>query len=134
MSRILSLDVGEKRIGLATTDELLITCSPFGFIEREGALGRLAGIIKDENIEKLVVGMPFLPSGPLGSQAEDVLRFVEELKTLGISIDFEDEVLTSVEAERRLRSLKNPNFQKGDVDAMAACIILESYLRKEENA
>lgn len=133
MSKILSLDVGEKRIGLATTDELLITCSPFGFIARETALEQLGEIIESENIQKLVVGMPFLPSGNLGSQAEDVQRFIDNLKEkFSLPIEFENEVLTSIEAERRLRDSKK-SFEKGDIDSMAACIILESYLRKEQH-
>lgn len=133
MSRILALDVGEKRIGLATTDELLITCSPFGFIFRENAVSEIEKIIQKEGIEKIVVGMPFLPSGGLGSQAEDVQKFVDELKkSVSLQIDFEDEVLTSIEAERRLKEMKQKNQEKGDIDAMAACIILESYIRKEK--
>ena len=134
MSKLMSLDVGEKRIGLAATDELLITCAPYGYIEREGAIEKLKQTFTGENITKIVVGMPFLPSGGLGSQAEDVNKFVEELRhEINIEIDFENEVLSSVEAERRLHEMKLKDMEKGDVDAMAACIILESYLRKETN-
>lgn len=131
MAKILAIDVGEKRVGLATTDSLEIIASPFGWIPREGAVAKISEIISSEEVDQILVGMPFLPSGGLGSQSKDVLAFTEELKKeLNIPIDFEDEVLSSVEAEKRLKEMKKSNCEKGDVDAMAACVFLESYLRK----
>lgn len=133
MSVILALDVGERRVGVAKTDELEIIASPFGFFDREVAIEKIADIISEEMVDLIVVGMPYLPSGGLGSQAEDVNLFIEELKAAtSLDIETENEVLTSVEAEKRLKSMKK-SFEKGDIDAMAATVILESYLRKGKN-
>lgn len=129
MGRILAIDVGEKRVGLAMTDELCIIASPFGFVEREKSVEYIHNLIHKENIDHLVVGLPYLPSGGLGGQAVDVKAFVEDLtKIVNLPIEFENEMLTSVEAEKRLRIVK-PKHVKGDVDAMAATIILESFLQ-----
>jgi len=127
--RILAIDVGEARVGLAISDELQIIASPFGFINREDSSQKIDSIIKKENINGILVGMPFLASGGMGSQTKDVQMFTEELKGItDLNIDFENEILSSVEAENRLKEMKKP-YQKGDIDAMAACIILETYLR-----
>ena len=134
MQKILSIDVGEKRVGLATSDELGIIASPFGFIDRDGAVQKIADILVQENIGQIVVGLPYLPSGTLGSQAEDVQKFTAELRPITkIGIDFENEVLSSVEATNRLRQMKRKIKDKGEVDAMAATIILESYMNRRQN-
>jgi putative holliday junction resolvase len=130
MAVVLAIDVGEKRIGLAKSDELSIIASPYGWIPRDGAVDELREIIEKENVEVLVVGMPYLPSGGLGSQAKDIEKMIEDIKrSIELPIETESEVLSSVEAEKRLREM-NKNFEKGDIDAMAACILLESYLRR----
>lgn len=134
MPVVFALDIGEKRIGIAKSDELEIIASPFGFIEREGSVEKLKNIFELENAEKVVIGMPYLPSGGLGSQSNDVLKFVNEFKqTISLPTIFENEVLSSVEAEKRLNETKN-SFEKGDIDVMAAVILLESYLRRENHA
>lgn len=131
LAKILALDVGEKRIGLATTDELEIIVSGFGFIEREHAVEKVAEIVENEAIEGIVVGLPMLPSGEKGSQAEDVEKFVSELADkINVDIEFENEVLSSVEAENRLKSIGKKIKDKGEIDEMAAIVILESYQRR----
>ena len=134
MQKILSIDVGEKRVGLATSDELGIIASPFGFIDRDGAVQKIIDIIVQENIGQIVVGLPYMPSGTLGTQAEDVQKFVGELQSVTkVGIDFENEVLSSVEAANRLKQMKRKIKDKGEVDAMAATIILESYMSRRAN-
>lgn len=130
--KILAADIGEKRIGLATCDELGVSATPYGHVERDNGLSRIVEIIEKESIERLVVGIPYLESGKLGSQAEDVWRFVEDLRLrVSIPIDFENEHLTSKEAEKRLKKDKSKKkSKKGDIDSMAAAIILESYLAR----
>jgi putative holliday junction resolvase len=88
-------------------------------------------LITKENIGSIVIGMPYLPSGGLGSQAEDVKEFARELQSVvELEIDFENEVLSSVEAANRLKLMKRKMENKGEVDAMAATIILESYMNR----
>jgi putative Holliday junction resolvase len=134
LQKILSIDVGEKRVGLATSDELGIIASPFGYLDRENAVEKIVDLIGRENIGQIVVGLPFLPSGTLGSQAKDVQVFVQELqKVVKVGIDFENEILSSVEATNRLKQMKRKMGNKGEVDAMAATIILESYMNRIES-
>ena len=134
MHKILSIDVGEKRIGLATSDELGIIASPFGFISRDGSVDKISEIVLQENIGQIVVGMPYLPSGDMGSQAEDVHKYISELQSkISVKIDTENEILTSVEANNRLKSMHRKIKDKGEVDAMAATIILEGYLNRRKS-
>ncbi len=131
--KILALDVGEKRVGIALSDELCIISTPYGFVDRERAIDKVAEITNVEKVERIVIGLPYLPSGDLGSQSDDILKFSDLLKkTVRCRIDFEDESLSSVEAENRLRQGRKP-FEKGDIDAEAAAIILESYLAKKND-
>lgn len=133
MQKILSIDVGEKRVGLATSDELGMLASPYGYLDREGAEDKIAAIIAQENIGQIVVGLPYLPSGLLGTQAEDIQHFARSLQeTVEVGIDFENEVLSSVEATNRLKQMKRKIQNKGEVDAMAATIILESYMSRRK--
>lgn len=134
MQKVLAIDVGQKRVGLATSDELGMLASPFGFLDRDEAANKIVGIISQENIGQIVVGLPYLPSGDLGSQAEDVHHFVTELQVLtSVGIDFENEILSSVEATNRLKKMKRHIKDKGEVDAMAATIILEGYMNRSKN-
>jgi len=128
--RILALDVGEKRIGLAFSDELGIISTPYGFLDREGAIVKIVELVNDKEVGLVVIGLPHLPSGDLGSQSEDILVFAKELEELiRGKIEFEDESLSSVEAEERLKKRKKP-YSKGDIDAYSATIILENYLSR----
>lgn len=132
MSKYIALDVGTKRVGVAMSDDLAIIASPYATIPRVGAAEEAARLAEKEKAVRIVVGLPYLPSGGLGSQARDVNLFVEELqKQATIPIDFEDEVLTSIEAENRLKAMSKKRLVKSEVDAMAACIILESYMRRQ---
>lgn len=131
--KILALDVGEKRVGLAISDELRIVASPTGFCEREQAIEKISDLVESEKVKKIVIGLPHLPSGDLGSQAKDILAFSEVLKeSIDCRIDFEDESLSSVEAENRLKRRKKP-YEKGEIDAEAAAIILENYLMRRND-
>lgn len=134
MTKILSIDVGEKRVGLAASDETQMIAAPFGYLDRADAVSKIVDIVTQENVGQIVVGIPFLPSGGLGSQAEDVQHFVAELREkTTVGIDFENEVLSSVEATNRLKAMKQKIKDKGEVDAMAATIILESYMNRSQN-
>jgi len=131
LTKVLAIDVGEKRVGLSTCDELRMIASPYGFLQREGSLEKIVGIVSSEEIGQIVIGLPQLSSGDLGTQAEDIQQFATALGDLTkIPIDFENEILSSVEATNRLKRMKPKIKDKGEVDAMAATIILESYLNR----
>ena len=130
MAKILALDVGQKRIGLAVSDELNIIAMPYKTIERETAIEELAGIIEEEKIDLVVVGLPLLASGDPGSQAKDVEEFTKELRLeVKQELVFENEFLSSVEAVEKLKQSSRKNIAKAEIDQMAAAIILEAYLK-----
>jgi putative Holliday junction resolvase len=132
MYKIMALDVGTKRIGIALSDYLHVISTPHSFISRvpeNKALEEIYRIAKENNVEKIVVGLPKNMDGSLGFQAQDCIDFSQ--KILGFDIILEDERLTSEEAEERLRSRKiDIRKNKGLVDMESASIILEQYLRR----
>ena len=128
----MALDVGTKRIGIALSDYLKIIAVPYSTIERkpeEKALELIKKIAEENRVEQIVVGIPINMDGTYGFQADDCKSFAQ--KILGFDIIFEDERLTSDEAEQRLRSRKiDFRKNKGLVDMESACIILEQYLNR----
>ena len=132
MNKIMALDVGTKRIGVALSDYLQIIATPCVCIAREPeqkAIEEITKIAKDNRVEKIVVGVPVNMDGSLGYQAQNCIDFSQ--KIIGFDIILEDERLTSEEAEERLRERKiDFRKNKGLVDIESACIILEQYLGK----
>jgi len=130
MHKIMALDVGTKRIGIALSDYLNVIATPHTTINREPekvAIETITKIAKENNVEKIVIGLPLNMDGTHGFQAEDCSDFAQ--KILGFDIIMEDERLTSQEAEERLKSRKiDFRKNKGLVDMESACIILEQYL------
>ncbi len=127
---VMALDVGEKRIGVALADEAIKIAIPFDTVEVDGTeLDRIAAIIADENITKIVVGYPRNQSGEPTAQTQYVERFAKTLNVFGVPVDYQDESLTSVQAEARLQAQKKP-YQKGDIDKTAASIFLQDYLEQ----
>lgn len=124
----LALDVGEKRIGLAMADSQVRIAVPFGWVANdERVMEELAEIMLRHDISLVVVGYPRNQSGEPTQQTEFVVDFVRRLSQLDINaeITYQDESLTSVQAEQRLAGkIKD----KGDIDAEAASIILQDYL------
>lgn len=124
----LALDVGEKRIGLAMADSQVRIAVPFGWVAYdERVMEELAEIMLRHDISLVVVGYPRNQSGEPTQQTEFVVDFVRRLSQLDIDaeIAYQDESLTSVQAEQRLAGkIKD----KGDIDAEAASIILQDYL------
>ena len=131
--RILALDHGTKRIGVALSDELKMIGQPLEFIEAEpfaGFLVRLKELIRIKEVELILVGMPRNMYGSYGEAAAKVREFVAVLKeTLTVPLRLWDERLTSTQANRLLIA---GNVRRGDrkekVDKMAAAILLQSYL------
>ena len=132
MYKIMALDVGTKRIGVALSDYLHVIAVPNVCIQRkpeEKAIEEIIKIAKENNVEKIVVGLPKNMDGTIGDQAKDCIEFSQ--KIIGFDIILEDERLTSEEAEDRLRERKvDFRKNKGLVDIESACVILEQYLRK----
>ena len=132
MHKIMALDVGTKRIGIAISDYLHVIATPHSFINREPeakAIETITQIAKENNVKKIVVGVPINMDGTLGFQAQNCIDFSQ--KIVGFDIILEDERLTSEEAEERLRARKiDFRKNKGLVDTESACVILEQYLGK----
>lgn len=128
--RYLALDVGEKRIGVASGDSVVRIAVPIDTVEVDGAeMEKIARHIVNENPAVIVIGYPRNQSGEATAQSEFVEMFAEKLKDIAPKIVFQDESLTSVLAEERLKSYKKP-YTKGDIDAQAAALILQDYLEQ----
>jgi putative Holliday junction resolvase len=131
--RILALDLGERRIGLAVSDELGWTAHGLPTLERVGPkkdLAKLRAVVAEYRIRKLIVGLPRNMNGSLGPQANRVLEFIEQLKNkLKLDVIPWDERLTTQAAERVLieADLSRAKRRK-KVDQVAAVLILQGYL------
>ena len=131
--RILAIDHGTKRMGVAISDELGMIAQPLEFIPAEpfaNFLTRLKEILKEKQVELILVGMPRNMNGSYGPAALKVQEFVTVLKdAVTIPIQTLDERLTSVQAHRLLTEAEVSGRQrKGKVDKSAAAILLQSYL------
>jgi putative Holliday junction resolvase len=132
MGRVLGIDFGDRRSGVALSDPGGVVALPRGTVEGEKALcDAVAGLVRDEGVELVVVGLPRNMDGSVGRKAEGVLAFVERLRArLGdVPIETWDERLTTVQAERELRS-GGVGFhgRRERIDRVAAQILLQSYL------
>ena len=126
---ILALDVGDRRVGVALADSQIKIAVPYGYLERsDKIIQQITELMLDHDIDTLVIGYPRNQSGEATKQTELVEQFAEELAEIEIDADlvFQDESLSSVEAERRLGRVKD----KGEIDAEAASIILQDYLEQ----
>ncbi|GAB6087913.1 Holliday junction resolvase RuvX [Alkaliphilus crotonatoxidans] len=133
MPRTLGLDVGDKTIGVAASDLMGWTAQGIETIRRVGIkkdLQRLEEIIKQYEINKIVVGLPKNMNGTIGPQGEKVLEFIERLKRrFQIEVIQWDERLSTVSAERALiQADVSRKKRKEVIDKMAAVYILQGYL------
>jgi putative Holliday junction resolvase len=132
-SRILALDLGKRRIGLALSDELGISAQGLDTLERTNIredLARLAQLVVERDVALILIGNPLHMSGREGRQAEHAREFGARLKSVtGLPIEFWDERLTTVEAQRVLRESGISIEKRAKaVDRLAAVILLSSYL------
>jgi len=131
--RVLALDLGKRRIGLALSDELGITAQGLQTLERSNIredLAKLAALASEKNVSLILMGNPLHMSGDESRQTQYTREFAARLQAAtGLPIEFRDERLTTVEAERVLRQ-SGISIQKRAkaVDRLAAVILLESYL------
>ena len=131
MRPILGIDFGRARIGVAISDELRMLAHPVETIPfSKQAMTRVATLAREKNAERIVVGVPKMMSGGIGTAAEEVLRFIEALrKAVPCEVVAWDERLTTVAANRALRDAgKKTKKTRGYVDQVAAQMILQGYL------
>ena len=134
--RILGLDFGSKTVGVAVSDELLLTAQGLEIIRRQSpnklrqSLARIEEIIKEYNVERIVLGYPKNMNNTVGERAEKALEFGEMLKKrTGLEVIMWDERLTTVSADRTLMEagVRREN-RKEYLDGIAAVFILQGYL------
>lgn len=133
MKRIMALDVGDATIGVAVSDLMKITAQGVKTIKRQGInkdLEEIEKIIKEKDVEKIIIGFPKNMNGTVGPQGEKVIKFCEKLKKkVNISIELWDERLTTVAAQRSLLEADvSRQKRKKVIDMIAATFILQSYL------
>ena len=133
--RILALDVGDRRIGVALSDPLGMLASPLTTIERRtpdiaAAIAAVLSLAEQHEAAEILVGIPYLMSGRIGAQTRITLDFADELAARAkIPITRIDERLSSVQAERMLaQSGASDTRDKGRTDSAAAAVILQAYL------
>ncbi len=132
-ARILALDVGKKRIGLAVSDPLGLTAQGLGVLERKDwdrDLARLVEMARPYQVREVLVGLPRHMDGRIGEQAEEILVLARALAAaLGAQVATWDERLTTMEAERLLiHADMSRGKRRRVVDKVAASLILQAYL------
>ena len=141
MSRILALDYGERRIGVAVSDPTRTIASPLTTLTRRAGKrppwAELAAIVAEQEPTEVVVGLPLDLAGEEGAWAAEVREFAAQVeRRFTLPVHWVDERMTSVLAERAVRGIglkRTEREEKGRVDAAAAAIILQAYLNRERN-
>ena len=132
--RILAIDYGNRRMGLAVSDPLGITAQGLDTLERKNKradFGRLERIVREYQVREIVLGNPLRMSGQEGTQSQKVAAFAEELRRhFELPVHLWDERLTSAEANRLLREAELSIKKRAQaVDRMAAVLILQSFMQ-----
>lgn len=128
--RILGLDIGDKRIGIAVSDELEIISTPLEVIENDDKVAeKIREIINKYKIKKVVVGIPYTLKGSTGYQARKTIDFVDStIKNMNVEIDYIDERYTT-----KIPSMLFKKYSKKKlIDRFSASIILEDYLKRKK--
>ncbi len=135
--RILALDVGSKRIGVAVSDALGITAQGLDTIQRQNKrrdLAALEAVLKQYEVKEIVIGLPLRLSGAEGTQSEKMRAFAADIKSyFKLPVHLWDERWTSTEANRLLRETDLSIKKRGQaVDRMAAILILQSWMQAND--
>lgn len=135
----LGLDIGSKRIGVAGCDRLGMLATGLTTIERTyfaKDVEQLRNIATEREVTVLVVGLPYLANGEIGSQAKQIQKLAGRFsKALGLPVEYVDERLTSYEAEELIKAEKqSPSRHKSLIDRKAAAIILQQWLSQVAEA
>lgn len=133
MNKIMALDIGTKRIGVALSDFLHVIATGNCVIDRQPeavAVEKIKKLAQENKVKTIVAGVPVNMDGTQGAQAQDCINFMKNFEN-DFEIVFEDERLTSEQAEENLRERKvDFRKNKGLVDIESACIILQQYLAR----
>lgn len=131
--RIMALDIGDRTIGVACSDEGLILASPVETIQRRGPKAdaiRVETLVRERGVARVIAGLPLTLRGDVGPQSAKVMEFVETLRRrLKVPLELRDERLTTREAERTLIANDMSRARRKEIiDQMAAVLILQNYL------
>lgn len=131
-NNLMALDVGEVRIGVALANGIARIPQPLTTLTNgPDVIDQIAQLIRDNDVTRLVVGLPRGLSGQDTEQTRQVRNFAEQLKNkLTVGVHLQDEAVTSVHAESQLAAGRKP-YTKEQIDAEAATIILEDFLREQ---
>lgn len=132
--RVLALDVGERRTGVALSDSLGFLASPLTVLKcagRETEYAAIAGLVQQHHVERIVVGYPRSLNGSIGPQARRVDRYVDRLRLhLTVQVVMWEEQFSTVQAEQLIHETGR-RVNRERIDAAAAAVILQSYLDAE---
>jgi putative Holliday junction resolvase len=133
VKRILALDYGQRRIGVALSDPLGLTAQPVGTwpcTGWDGIISKIKALIANKGVEKVIVGFPLTLKGEKGKMAKETERFIQRLRqNMHIPVTRWDERLTSVQAKRSLvHAGKAVRRKKENIDCIAAVLLLQNYL------
>ncbi len=136
--RIVAVDYGTKRVGLAVADPLRLFAQPLGTYSQDESVERLRRLHREEGIDALVVGWPLTPDGEEGPATERVRPYFNRLRNAfpGVELVAWDERFSSVQAKEAIRAAgagRKARRDKGRVDRAAAAIILQAYLDEVES-
>jgi len=136
--RIMALDVGGRRIGVALSDTTRVLASPLTTLRaepRDRVIAQIAALVAQHEVAEVVVGLPLTLSGEVGPQAQTVQTFADELRrAVDVPLHLFDERLTSVAAERMMIDMGiKPERRKARIDEVAASIILQDFLETRRN-
>ena len=136
MPRILGIDYGERRIGLAISDPMGIIAQPLTTLDTQkttDVFSEIQKLIREKNVEQIIVGLPKNMDGTIGKKGKEVLEFAKNLsRQINVKVNLWDERLSSVESQKILRDTKKKTRQdKKNIDKLSASLILQGYL---ENA
>lgn len=137
--RLMGLDVGDRSIGVAVSDELGISANPITVIRRTDSLKKdiaeVRRIADEYGVQRIIVGLPLMMNGTVGIQAEKVQEFAEQLRRrVHVPVETWDERLSTAEVERLLIASDQSRARRKEVvDKLAAAIILQSYLDRHRS-
>ncbi len=136
MAKLLGIDYGTKRVGLAITDELKIIASPLETVETSKIITHLEKLLSKENIEAIVLGEPKYLDGTISNTTKKVYEFKSKIekKFPSIPVHLEDEMFTSKMAAESMIAAgikKKKRQEKGNLDKISAALILKSFMDKQ---
>jgi putative Holliday junction resolvase len=134
--RVIGIDLGTRRMGVAVTDGLRLTAQPHATLARHGGqrdLDAIAAVVRQFDAERVVLGLPLSPEGEVGRAARSAQAFAERLRAaLAIPVDLIDESFSTVEAEAVLLQADLSRARRKEViDRLAAAVILQRWLNRE---